>query len=317
MEPTSRNSAAVDNPIDKSVRTAESRANLRGILLMILVTAGFAGTDACAKWLNLREPAMQTVSVRYIGAFLLTLCFLNPRLHPGIARTRHPWLQVMRGLSLFAVSGFTFSALRLLPMTTVTSITFAAPLAVALLAGPILGERIGPRRVVAVVVGFIGVLVITRPGTSGFQPVMGLALAGAAFNAVYVLLTRFLSRSDSPQTIHFYTGLVTCLTAIPFCLFAWEKPASLQTWLVMGVISVLGAVSHWLMILAHRQAPASVLSPFFYTQLLFATVVGAIVFGNTPDLTTVVGGGIVIGSGLYLLYRERLRHRVPSVDVAA
>lgn len=300
----------------KPTLQTESAANARGILLLVLTTAGFAGTDACAKWLNQREPAMQTVAVRYVGAFLLTAGFLNPRTRPGIARTAHPWLQVLRGASLLTASALSYSALRTLPMTVVTSITFAAPLAVALLAGPILGEKIGPRRVVAVIVGFAGVLVITRPGTAGFQPAMGFALVAAGCNAIYFLLTRYLSRSDAPQTTHFYTGLTTSLAAAPLGALVWQKPASLQVWLVMVLISSLGAGSHWLLILAHQRAPASVLSPFFYAQLLFAVVIGAILFGNFPDGPTLIGGGIVIGSGLYLLYRERVRSTPPSVDSA-
>lgn len=273
--------------------------------------------DASAKWLNQREPALQTVAVRYAGAFFLTACFLNPRTRPGILRSSRPLLQIVRGLCVFGSSLFGYSALKTLPITVVTSITFAAPLVVALLAGPILGETLGPRRLVAVIVGFIGVLVITRPGTSGFQSGMLLALSAAACNAGYFLITRLLSRHDTPETTHFYTGLVGTLTAVPLAWPVWQTPPSLHVWIVTGLIGFLGAIAHWLLILAHKHAPASVLSPFFYTQLLFAAAIGAVVFGNIPDRWTLLGGGIVIGSGLYLLYRERVRHHPPSVDVAA
>jgi drug/metabolite transporter (DMT)-like permease len=297
--------------------TKDPSGNLRGILLLIMTVAGFACTDASAKWLNQREPALQTVAVRYAGAFLLTACFLNPRSRPGILRSKRPVLQVVRGLGVLGSSAFGFSALRTLPMTMVTSIIFVAPLVVALLSGPVLGETLGPRRVVAIIVGFVGVLVITRPGTSGFQPAMGLAVGAAGCSAIYILLTRLLSRYDAPETTHFYTGLVGTVAAAPLGFLVWQTPTSPSVWCVMALISVFGATSHWLLILAHKYAPASVLSPFFYAQLLFAAVIGALLFGNVPDRWTLLGGGIVIGSGLYLLYRERVRHRTPSVDVTA
>lgn len=297
--------------------THASHGNARGITLLILTVAGFACMDTCAKWLNQREPALQTVAVRYAGAFLITACFLNPWTRPGILRSSRPLLQVVRALCVFGSSTFGYSALKSLPITVVTSITFAAPLMVALLAGPVLGETLGPRRLVAIVVGFMGVLVITRPGTAGFQPGMWLALGAACCNTGYFLITRLLSRHDAPETTHFYTGLIGSLVAVPLAVPVWQMPPAGQIWLVMAIIAIAGAAAHYLLILAHKYAPATVLSPFFYTQLLFAAALGAIVFGNIPDRWTIIGGVIVIGSGLYLLYRERVRHHSPSVDVAA
>jgi len=297
--------------------TKEPGGNWRGILLLVLTTAGFSCMDASAKWLNQREHALQTVALRYTGAFLITACFLNPRTRPGILRSSRPLLQVMRGVSVFGSSLCGFTALKTLPITLVTSVTFAAPLIVAVLAGPLLREKLGPRRAVAVVVGFIGVLVITRPGTGAFQPGVGLALAAAGCNACYFIITRILSRHDSSETTHFYTGLIGTLVSVPLALPVWQTPATPQVWLVIGFFSLMGAIAHWLLILAHKLAPASTLSPFFYTQLLFATLVGAVIFGQWPDAWTLVGGGIIIASGLYLLYRERVRHVHPSVDVTA
>ena len=302
---------------DTGKGSKDAGGNARGILLLVFTMAGFSCMDASAKWLNLREHAFQTVAIRYAGSFLLTACFLNPWTRPGILRSSRPMLQIVRALCVFASSLGGYTALKTLPLTVVTSITFAAPLLVALLAGPVLGETLGPRRVVAIVVGFVGVLVITRPGTAGFQPGMWLALGAACSNAGYFLITRLLSRYDAPETTHFYTGMVGTLVSVPLALPVWQTPTSAQTWIVMGCISLAGAGAHWLLILAHKHAPASVLSPFFYTQLLFAALIGAIVFGNVPDRWTIIGGGIVIGSGLYLLYRERVRHHSPSVDVAA
>lgn len=300
-----------------SSESKESGGNLRGILLLILAVAGFSCMDASAKWLNQREHALQTVAVRYAGAFLITACFLNPWTRPGILRSSRPGLQVARALCVLGSSLCGFTALKTLPIAVVTSITFAAPLLVAALAGPLLGETLGPRRAVAVVVGFVGVLVITRPGTAGFQPGMWLAIGAAGCNASYLLMTRVLSRHDASETTHFYTGLIGTVVAVPLALPVWQTPASPQVWAVMAAFALAGAGAHWLLILAHKQAPASTLSPFFYTQLLFAALAGAVIFGQFPDRWTIAGGGIVIASGLYLLYRERVRQRVPSVDNAA
>lgn len=297
--------------------TGQAGGNARGILLLVVAVAGFACMDAAAKWLNLREHSLQTLAVRYGGSFFLTACFLNPRTRPGILRSSRPGLQLVRGVAMAGSSFCVFSSLETLPMTLVTSVTFAAPLLVALLAGPILGETLGPRRLVAIIVGFAGVLVITRPGTAAFEPGMGFALGAAACNAIYFMITRVLSRHDPSETTHFYTGLVGTLLCVPLALPVWRAPDSAGMWLAFGVLAVGGAGGHWLLILAHKYAPASALSPFFYMQLLFATVVGFVVFGSVPDRWTVIGGGIVIASGLYLLYRERVRQRTPSVDVSA
>lgn len=302
--------------VDAAIQTNERSGNARGILLIIFAVAGFSCMDASAKWLNSHEHVFQTVAVRYVGSFLVTVIFLNPHTRPGILRSSRPLLQIIRGLFVFSSSLCVFSALKTLPLTVLTSITFAAPLLVALLAGPILGEKLGPRRAVAIVVGFIGVLVITRPGTEEFDAGMWLALGAALSNTGYFLITRVLSRHDAPETTHLYTGLVGALASLPLAAPVWQTPTSVDIWLVIGFISLAGAGSHWLLILAHKHAPASVLSPFFYTQLLFAALVGWIVFGNVPDRWTILGGGIVIGSGLYLVYRERVRHHTPSVDVA-
>ncbi len=295
--------------------TREAGGNARGIFLIILAVAGFACMDAASKYLNRHEPALQTVAVRYLGGFLLTACFLNPRTKPGILRSSRPGLQVVRGLCMWGASYFVVLALASLPITVVTTINFAAPLLVALMAGPVLGEKLGPRRAIAIVVGFIGVLVITRPGTAGFQPGMWIAIGAAGCGAANYLITRLLSRHDKPETTHFYSGLIGTLVSVPLAVPVWHAPESGLAWAAFAVLGIGGAGAHWLLILAHKQAPASVLSPFFYAQLPFAAVLGAILFGNLPDRWTLTGGGIVIGSGLYLLYRERVRNHSPSVDV--
>ncbi|MSU65760.1 MAG: DMT family transporter [Opitutus sp.] len=289
---------------------------LAGIALLASAVACFACIDASAKWLNRSMPPMQTVTVRYLSSFLISGLLLNPLRKPGIMRTRRPWLQCARAACVVVMSICTYTAFQYLPLTTLTSITFAAPLLVAVLAAPLLGETLGPRRAVAICIGFAGVLVVTRPWSGSFHWAMLLALATAGLNALYALATRVLAAYDPPQTTMFYTGLVGAISVLPIMPFVWHTPTSPQVWVVMGLFGLFGALGHWLLILAHLRAPASVLAPFFYTHLIWATALGAIIFQELPDRWTMIGGAIVMSSGLYLLYRERIRHRQPSVDVS-
>lgn len=286
-----------------------------GIALLIGATLCFACIDASAKFLNRTLEPMQTLTVRYLGSFLLVALLLNPRTRPGILRTQRPGLQVARGLGLVLASVGLFSALRFLPLISTTSITFSAPLLVALLARPLLGESLGPRRLTAVGVGFFGVLVVTQPWTRGFHPAMGLALLCAVTTALYTIATRLLARHDAPETTMFYTSLVGAVAVLPLVPFVWKTPTEPTAWLAMTTMSVFGALGHWLLILAHKKAPASVVAPFFYAQLIWAIGFGAVIFHELPDRWTLLGGGIVMGSGLYLLYRERRRNVPPSADL--
>ncbi|MDR2981622.1 MAG: DMT family transporter, partial [Puniceicoccales bacterium] len=206
-----------------------------------------------------------------------------------------------------------YVALRYLPLTELTAINFASPLIVTLLVGPFLGEKIGPRRVIAVIIGFIGVLIVTRPGGHGIHVAALLALVGSLTNAFYSIATRKLVGHDSPETTMFYTGMVGSVALAPVLFFVWSTPNSLLTWAVMLLIGALGAIAHWLLILAHKHSPASVLAPFYYAQLIGAAIIAMIVFGEFPDIWTILGGSIVIGSGLYVLYRERVRKREAEI----
>ncbi|PTY08327.1 EamA family transporter [Opitutaceae bacterium EW11] len=291
---------------------------LGGILLLIAAVLCFSCMDASAKWLNQSMPSLQTVSLRYLGSFVITASLLNPRSRPGVLRTRRRGLQIVRALLLVTSTMSGFAAVRYLRLTQLTSITFASPLIVALIAGPLLGEKIGPRRVVAVIVGFLGVLIVTRPGTGTVHPAALLAFVAACANALYSIATRKIAAYDPPETTMLYTMIVGSVVVAPILPLVWQAPASPKVWGVVAIISTLGALSHWCLILAHKRAPATVLAPFYYTQLLGATLVGALVFHELPDRWTILGGSIVMGSGLYLVYRERVRQKpVPSSDVAA
>ena len=279
---------------------------LAGIALMLCAAAAFAALDTCGKWLNQVGNPVGTAAIRYVIGFALVGAFVNPWMRPGLPRSRRPGLQVARAGFLVLATITSMYAYRALPMTQAAAITFVAPLIVAAIAGPLLGERIGWRGGLAVAAGFGGVLVITRPG-AGVQVASLLALGTAACNALYIVSTRFLAGRDSTRTTLFYTAMVGAAVALPALPFTWRPPGTLLGWAVTLGMGVLGSLGHWLLILAHRRAPASLLSPFGYAQLLWAAVLGGLVFGEVPDRWTVVGGAIVIGAGLYLLWTGRRR----------
>ena len=278
---------------------------LAGVLLMLGAGACFAALDASGKWLNQAANPVGTAAVRYVASFLLVSLFINPWTPAGLPRSARPGLQVVRAGFLVAATLCSFTAYRSLPLTQATAITFAAPLIVAVLAGPLLGEWVGRRGAAAVLAGFGGVLVITRPFGAGFEPAMLLGLGTGVANAGYIVATRFLAGRDTSRTTLFYTGLVGTVAAVPALPFTWAPPGSLLGWAVTGALGVFGAAGHWLMILAHRRAPASLLAPFSYGQLLWAAALGGLVFGEGPDRWTLLGGGVVIAAGLYLLWAGR------------
>jgi drug/metabolite transporter (DMT)-like permease len=278
---------------------------LAGIALMCGALMCFAALDASAKWAGRNVDPLVTTWARYTFSVLLVSVVLNPITTPGLTRTRRPWLQIGRSLLLLVSTAFNFLALQHLQLTQTLSIQFAAPLIIALIAGPLLGERIGPRRLAAVIVGFAGVLVITRPGGGGVHPAALYSVAGAVCYALYNISTRFLAGQDSSATTLFYSGLAGIVVMTPILPFVWSTPPNALTWILLAATGVFGALGHWLLILAHARAPAGVLAPFIYTQLLWTLSAGYLVFADIPDRWTLVGAAIVIASGLYLLYRER------------
>lgn len=291
---------------------AESRRRLVGIALMCTALVCFSALDATAKYLNQVLDPLQTVWVRYIGSVVLVSLFVNAFTTPGVSRTARPWLQGARSLLLFGSTVFNFLALQYLQLAEAMAITFSVPFLVALLAGPMLGERLGPRRVAAIAIGFLGVLVVVRPGLGGLHPAFLLSLMGVVCYGLYAITTRMLAQVDHPRTILFYSGLGGVALATPIVPFVWIEPPSLAFWLLLGSVAVYGTVGHWLLILAHARAPAAVLSPFLYTQIVWMLALGWLVFGDFPDVFTLIGAAIVIACGLYLLARERaIRGRRP------
>ena len=200
---------------------------------------------------------------------------------------------------------FNFLAFRYLQLDEAMAILFSTPFLIAIFAGPLLGEWVGWRRWTAIMVGFSGVLLVVRPGAGGMQWAALLSFGSAICYAFYNITTRMLSRTDSSETTLFYANLFGCLVMAPVLPFVWVTPPTWLDVVLMLATGIFGAGGHFLLILAHRRAPASVLSPFIYTQIVWASMFGYLVFGNVPSHWTVAGAVVVIGSGLYLFNRER------------
>lgn len=281
------------------------RNRLIAIALMCSALACFSCLDATAKYLVGHMDSLQVVWARYTSAFLLALLFYNPISHPQLIRTKRPWLQIGRSALLLLSTAFNFFAIRWLQLDEALSILFATPFIVAILAGPLLGEWIGWRRWLAILVGFSGVLLVTRPGAGGIHPAAILSFGSALCYALYVIATRVLSRYDTTETTLFYSNLVGAVAMLPVLFFVWTPPQSWFIVLLMIVVGAFGSLGHFLLIAGHRLAPASVLAPFIYTQIIWTSALGFIVFSDVPNQWTIAGGAIVIASGLYLLNRER------------
>jgi len=283
------------------------RARLTGIALMCGAVGCFAFLDATAKYLGRHIDVIEVVWARYTFGFLLALAWSNPINRPGLMRTTRPGLQIGRSALLLGSTMLNFFAIKYLQLDQALTITFSTPFLVAALSGPVLGEWVGPRRWAAIAVGFLGVLVVTRPGFSAIHPAALLSAGGALCYAAYALSTRILARSDSSQTTLFYSNLVGAVVMLPAVAIVWTPPDGVLIGVLMLATGALASIGHYLLILAHRLAPASVLSPFIYSQLAWTVALGYAVFGDVPNRWTMAGAAIVIASGLYLLHRERVR----------
>ncbi len=282
----------------------ESAARLRGILLMVAAFALFACLDATAKYLSAWFETPLIVFARYAFAVVYSLVFLWSTGTLSQMRARNLPLQIVRGLLLVGGTLLNFTAVRYLQLAETSSIMFSNPLWVCALSVPLLGEQVGPRRWLAVVIGFVGVMIIIRPGAEGFHWAAFLSLGAALSTALYQIATRKAAAYDSSETTLFYTALVGAVAVTPAVPGSWEMPTG---WLlaIMCTFGLFGAVGHQFLIVAHKLAPAPVLAPFVYSQIIWMVIIGYAVFGDLPDLWTVAGGLLVVSSGLYLLYRER------------
>jgi len=285
---------------------AQARARLQGIGLVVAAFATFSGLDAAAKYLTAYHAVPQVVAARFAFALIFALVLFLPGRGTRLFRTARPGVQLLRGLLLMTATALNFVALQYLQLAETGSILFAAPLFMCALSVPLLGERVGPRRWAAVLVGFLGVLIVMRPGTGALHWASFLSLGAALSVALFQLLTRRLARHDRAETTLLYSTLVGALLTVPAAPFVWTAPDALG-WAAMLAMGFFGAYGHYILVRAYHLAPAPTLAPFSYSQIVWMVAIGFALFGDLPDLWTLVGGSVVVASGLYLLHRERVR----------
>jgi len=280
----------------------------RGLLFVMAAVFWFALLDTTVKWLTQSYSIVQIVWFRYTVAFFLGLAYAWPRMRGRLFHTRRPWLQVSRGALLLCCSVTAVIALRYLPLVDVMAVIFSTPLMTCALSVPLLGEKVGWRRWTAIGVGFCGVLIILRPGFADVHWAVLSALASAAFGAIYNIVTRKVAAHDSPNVSLIYVNLVGAVLITPGLAFVWELPQGWD-WALLMLAGLVGGIGHLCLIHAFTHAPASSLAPFSYTQLLWTTLLGYVVFAEIPSPWTFAGAAVLIASGLYLLHRERVLGR--------
>jgi drug/metabolite transporter (DMT)-like permease len=286
----------------------QARTSGGAILLVCLAGLLFVAMNSLVKALTASFEPLMLVWARYFFHVLVVLA-LFPRRFPNLLRTAQLSVQLGRSVLLLAATVLNFLALYWLPLGEVAAITFTSPILVAALAVPVLGERVGAARWLAILAGFGGALLIIRPGSETVNAGVFLAFGCAVAYALYQISTRIV-REAEPMASLLYGGLVGMVALSLLVPFAWRAPTALE-WLQLAAIGVIGATGHLLMIIALRRAEASRVSPYIYLQLVWAMLSTVLVFGVTPRPTTLLGAVVVVGSGL-LLYRLDARERAAA-----
>lgn len=277
-----------------------------GIALMITVTAIFAGQDAVSRHLGQHYNVLSIVMIRYwfFALFVVALAATRPGGVRAVARSRRPMLQIFRSVLLVAEICVTIISFVLLGLIGTHAIFAVYPLLVAALAGPVLGERVGWRRKVAIAVGLLGVLVILRPGLQVFSPGAIIPLVAAFMFALYSLQTRMVARWDSAETSFFYTGVAGAVAISLVAPFWWTPLHGWADWGWMGALCFTSVLGHFLLIKAYEVAEAGTIQPFAYFQLVFVAILAITLFGERPDVWTLAGAGLILAAGLYTVLRE-------------
>ena len=287
---------------------------MRGIPLLLASVSLFSVSDALAKKLGATMPAVEVVFLRYLTFVALALLPFARRGGAARLRARAPGLQVLRGLCVVGSAILFIMALQHLPLADATAISFVSPAFVTVLSVVFLGERVGWRRWTALAVGILGMLIILRPGSEVFTPAALLPVLSSAAWASAVVVTRRMGSADAPETTLAWTacvGLAVVTLLLPVMMLFGITPGMPSLWQVgLGLlIGLFSAGGHFLVVLAYRAAPASILAPFSYTQLLTSGLLGVLVFGHVPAGWTFLGAAVIAASGLYTAHRERVRAR--------
>ncbi len=283
---------------------------LLGIGFMMLAASVLPVMNGLVQLLSARYPSEQVIWARTAGHLLIVLAVLLPRHGPGIIATRRPWVQAARSLLLAASTSLFFLAVKHVPLAKASAVSFSAPFIVVLLAWPMLGERPRLVRVLAVLTGFLGVLVVMRPGGETFHPASLLILGSATCYGVYQILTRRVAGEDRPETSVIWSALLGSVLFTLLLPAFWVAPAGLADAALLACLGALGATGHYCVARAMMYAPASVVSPFQYWQILGAVLMGWAVAGSWPDGWTWLGAGIIVGAGIFMAAMENRRQRM-------
>jgi len=300
MDP-SNSSDALDS--GSSAQSAQDSGSKQGALWVILAMFMFVSMDACVKTLVHEHPSIQIVWARYFFHVVLLAVVLAPRLRQ-VMKTQNLTLQLVRSALLLGTTTLFFTGLRYVPLVESTSMMLLAPLLVTMLAVPVLKEKVGPRRWAGVIIGLVGALIIVRPGGEVMQAAIGFPLAAAFTYSVYQISTRMLSHADSVLTTLFYTAVTGALVTSVWVPFEWVEPSPMA-WLLMLVVGLAGGIGHFALIKAFSVAEASAVTPFTYSNMIWATAYGYFIYAELPDVWTVIGALTIAGSGLYVYHRER------------
>ena len=276
---------------------------LYGIGLMIIMTACFSSLDASAKYVTNELPLWMVMWGRYFFHFLFITVFFLRGAPRDIIFTKNLKLQILRSVLIFCAGVTFWSGLMYLPLADCTVIAFIAPLLVTILSVILLGEKFGFHRWGSVIIGLFGVVFVIRPGMGIAHWAVILPLFSALFYATILITTRVLGQRENALTTLFYTSTGGLVLSSVMVLFFWKTPSPIQ-WLFLMWLGLLGAIGHFFMIKAFEKAPASLLAPFSYASLIWATILGFFMFGDLPDVWTIFGATIIISSGLYIVKRE-------------
>jgi drug/metabolite transporter (DMT)-like permease len=287
-----------------STDQATARRTLLGIGFMCISATLFPVMSALVQVVSPRYGPVQLVWARQLSHLVVLVVVLGPVLGLRLVRTGRLRWQLLRSLTLLASTLLLYAGVRLLPLAKTISISLTGPLFVALLARPLLGERLGWPRLVAVAIGFAGALLVIRPGAEVFQPATLLIVGASLCYALFQILTRFVAGTDRPEVSAVYSVLVGAVVLSACVPFAWSPIASATDAAVLGLLGVLGAIGHYCVARALVHAPATLAAPFNYWQLVSAAVIGYVVSHELPDLGTTIGAIVIVGAGIFLAWWE-------------
>ncbi len=280
--------------------------NLRGALFMLAGMFVFAAVDAMAKYSTDYLPSLQIVWARYLGLFLGVVFLISFR---GfiIMKSRHRPLQLVRGMAAAMSATLFIIGLHYVALADAVAVTFIAPLVVTILGALVLGERVGPHRWTATVIGFLGALMVIRPGFASFHPGLIFPFIAAILFAVRQIISRHISHHDRTATTVAYTSLTATFLLTCAMPFVWTAIEPAHLFLVLAAMSLLSALGEILVIRALEVGLAVFVSPLHYTIIIWASLYGFLLFGQFPDFWTWTGAAIITASGLYVMHRERVR----------